>query len=156
MQLINHVICQVYVKYKEGRCRPGPRGGYFPKKIIFLPPPPFSKMIFIPTSTVKISPFPPVFHHFPFIFTFFLHELFLPQPTNNSYDTPLPDLIRNICSHSKGKYNYVILIDFFADKMSTNKFINKFARLLITTRCMSSSQSCLSLWMFSEIFRFFI
>ena len=55
------------------------RGVYFPK-IWYFCPPPFPKW-FLPPSTVKISPFPPFFHHFPFKFTFFFmnHHTFSPN-----------------------------------------------------------------------------
>ena len=53
---------------------------------IFLPHPLFSKIIFLPQSTVKISPFPPFFQLFPLRFTFFLSKSsYLSQPTNSSY-----------------------------------------------------------------------
>ena len=50
------------------------RGVYFPKIWYFCPLPLFFQNdIFFP-RTVKISPFPPFFIHFPFKFTLFLYE----------------------------------------------------------------------------------
>ena len=56
------------------------RGVYYHNNWYFCPPP-FSKIIFFPPSTVKISSYPPFFHLLPRIFTFFLinHYIFSPN-----------------------------------------------------------------------------
>ena len=49
----------------------------------------FSKMIFFPSSTMKISSFPPFFHPLPLIFNFFLNKssYFFPhQPITHNFE----------------------------------------------------------------------
>ena len=56
------------------------RGVYYQNNLYFCPPPFFSKIIFFPPSTVKISSFPPFFHLLPLICAFSLinHRIFPP------------------------------------------------------------------------------
>ena len=54
---------------------------------IFATPPPFSKMMIFPPSTVKISSFPPIFTPYIRVFSELI-IIFSPQPTNNSYFCP--------------------------------------------------------------------
>ena len=73
------------------------QGYIFPKNWIFLPHHPFSKFIFFPPNTVKISPFSRFSTPFPIIFAFLHNKLsyiFPNQPKTQKWNIYTPGSVR--------------------------------------------------------------
>ena len=117
--------------------------------MIFCPPP-FSKIIFFPLSTVKIFPFPPFFHLFPFNLVFFLDKssYFFPNQsiTQNEKYTPLQTTLRPVPQIRIGfgeKFDgwmAIIFADKDPDPSQTQEFLLKNSKEMLCDFCLPFSK----------------